>query len=115
MSYLLSFSLLEANTNDKATYHAMRAGGSLVGESILSRYDRHLTERRYAHTPLVAPVGFEPRLLVMSQVSCHCSTSAILLSVQQPSVCSALPQSKFPIGQEVRLNDRWLRGLDSNQ
>ena len=42
MSYLLSFSLLEANTNDKATYHAMRAGGSLVGESILSRYDEHL-------------------------------------------------------------------------
>ena len=38
---------------------------------------RHLTERRYAHTPLVAPVGFEPRLLVMGQVSYHCSTSAI--------------------------------------
>ena len=26
---------------------------------------------------MVAPVGFEPRLLVMGQVSYHCSTSAI--------------------------------------
>ena len=29
------------------------------------------------HSAMVAPVGFEPRLLVMGQVSCHCSTSAI--------------------------------------
>ena len=28
----------------------MRAGGSLVGESILSRYDGHLNLVRYAHT-----------------------------------------------------------------
>ena len=73
MSYLLSFSLLEANTNDKATYHAMRAGGSLVGESILSRYDRHLIlqeirlhswsvifKRETGQTPLVQAVGLEP-------------------------------------------------------
>jgi hypothetical protein len=53
MSYLLSFSLLEAITNDKPhiknrvqrrpiRMHSAFAGGSLVGESILSRYDRRL-------------------------------------------------------------------------
>ena len=34
-------------------------------------------ELPFLYPAMVAPVGFEPRLLVMSQVSCHCSTSAI--------------------------------------
>ena len=36
-----------------------------------------LTSYHLLHSAMVAPVGFEPRLLVMGQVSCHCSTSAI--------------------------------------
>ena len=34
-------------------------------------------ELPFLYPAMVAPVGFEPRLLVMGQVSCHCSTSAI--------------------------------------
>ena len=34
-------------------------------------------ELPFLYPAMVAPVGFEPRLLVMSQVSYHCSTSAI--------------------------------------
>ena len=49
MSYLLSFSLLKSDYKWQATYQSFKsallerisAGGSLVGESILSRYDRH--------------------------------------------------------------------------
>ena len=34
-------------------------------------------ELPFLYPAMVAPVGFEPRLLGMNQVSCHCSTSAI--------------------------------------
>ena len=34
-------------------------------------------ELPFLYPAMVAPVGFEPRLLVMGQVSYHCSTSAI--------------------------------------
>ena len=50
-----------------------------IGESCLGRH-------HYYDFLLVAVVGFEPRLLVMSQVSYHCSTTAIYTG-SLPGLC----------------------------
>ena len=60
-------------TKERECYPLGARGWTRTSDLLLMRQ----TSYQLLHSAMVAPVGFEPRLLVMGQVSCHCSTSAI--------------------------------------